>query len=117
VAQKLRVEEVAMQYEFLADAVMQHLRHLEAVRRRANLIGDTLADHLHGEGRMGKVEGRKWIGAARINARRIIICARPIEPRRGRSDQPPAFVSAGEARDGMDDRARGEEASRNRGRL
>ena len=53
---RLRIEKVAVQHEFLSNAVMQHLRHFEAAQRSRELIGDAVPDHFDDQVRMGKVE-------------------------------------------------------------
>ena len=115
-AHGLRVEKVAVQHKFLSDVVMQHLRHFEAGQRRADLVRDTLPDHLNDDVGIGKIERSKLIGAAGVDARRNIVDGRPVEPWRGRGDQPLAFGGAGEARNRMDDRARRKHVARRRGR-
>ena len=80
VAERLRVEEVAVQHKFLSDAVMQHLRHLETAQRCAQLVRNALPDQLDDQVRIGKIERGKLIGPPGVNACRIIIYACPTEP-------------------------------------
>jgi len=69
-------------------------------------VRDTVPDHLYNHVRIGKIERSKLIGAAGVDACRIIVDACPVEPWRGRGDQPLAFGGAGETRHSVDDRGR-----------
>lgn len=113
-AERLRIEKVAVQNKFLSDVVMQHLRHLETAQRRSELVSDTVPDQLGYHVRIGKIERSRLIGAAGVNACRIIIDPRPLESWRSLGDQPIAFCGTGESGHSMNDRARRQEAARGR---